>query len=457
MSINNMTPIKILHVNHHEKNGGAARIASTLYKEYRKQGLNSWMVVGIKQSNDPNVFKMPKDPPSNYQKYILKNAAWLEKKNLWLGKRTFGEIISKLTNPGRYWYRYLGREDFNYPQTRNLLKLVPERPDIVHLHNLHEGYFDLEYLSILSREIPTIITLHDAWLLSGHCAHSLDCNRWKTGCGKCPYLYLPPKVNRDATHFNWERKKRIYKNSRLYIASPSKWLLDKVDQSILNEAVVDAKVIRHGIDLNIYHPRDRQSSRAELGLPTDGHVLLFIADKFQRKNYKDYETIKKAIQLLKKQRSLNIYLIAMGSDGRSKITEENVTTLFVPFQDRLDIVAQYYQAADIYLHAANAETVGIVILEAMACGTPVIATAVGGITEQIIDGETGYLVKPKDAIGMAAKITHLLNNQVECQRIGENAAEYAQKHFGVDQMVKSYLDWYANIIKRESPQKTHSA
>jgi hypothetical protein len=54
-----------------------------------------------------------------------------------------------------------------------------------------------------------MLTLHDAWLLSGHCAHSFDCQRWKTGCGECPDLDVYPASPRDATACNWRRKREI--------------------------------------------------------------------------------------------------------------------------------------------------------------------------------------------------------------------------------------------------------
>jgi hypothetical protein len=87
--------------------------------------------------------------------------------------------------------RAAGLEDFDHPSTWDLLSLTRGEPSIVHLHNLHGDYFDLRYLPTLSRQVPCVVSMHDAWLLSGHCAHSLDCDRWLRGCGKCPYLTLP--------------------------------------------------------------------------------------------------------------------------------------------------------------------------------------------------------------------------------------------------------------------------
>ena len=127
------------------------------------------------------------------------------------------------------------------------MRFLSDPPDIIHAHNLHGQYFGLRFLTQHSHQIPVLITLHDAWLLSGHCAHSVDCERWRTGCGKCPDMSLQPPVEQDATAHNWRRKKHIFENSRLYISTPSQWLMDKVHQSILEPAIVESRVVPNGI------------------------------------------------------------------------------------------------------------------------------------------------------------------------------------------------------------------
>ena len=97
----------------------------------------------------------------------------------------FGRLRQKLLGrPVAALRTRLGHENFNFPETRYVLGRAPAPIDLMHCHNLHGGYFDLRRLRSLSRRLPVVVTLHDAWLLSGHCAHSFTCERWKCGCGR---------------------------------------------------------------------------------------------------------------------------------------------------------------------------------------------------------------------------------------------------------------------------------
>jgi glycosyltransferase involved in cell wall biosynthesis len=111
-------------------------------------------------------------------------------------------------------------------------------------------------------------------------------------------------------------------------------------------------------------------------------------------------------------------------------------------------VANYYQAVDIYVHAAKAETFGLAITEALACGTPVVATAVCGIPEQINHGETGFLVPQGNAEQMAIAIVTILNNSKLQQKMSEQAVQLAHNQYSLDRMVNNYLEWYQEILDK---------
>jgi glycosyltransferase involved in cell wall biosynthesis len=362
------------------------------------------------------------------------------------GLERFRNIHRWVGEPGKWLDLRRGYEDFHFPGTWHLLMLTPEPLDIVHIHTLHGGYFDLRVLPWLSQQVPVLLTLHDAWLLSGHCAHSFGCQRWKTGCGHCPDLTIQPAIRRDATAYNWQRKQKIYSKSRLYVATPSQWLMQKVKQSMLAPAIMGARVIPNGVDTSVFHPADRQEARATLSIPQGVRVLLFAANGIRANIWKDYQTLRAAIAMVAEHlHNQDVLFIALGEDAPAEQIGQ-AEVCFVPFQKDPEIVARYYQAADVYAHAAKVDTFPNTVLEALACGTPVVATAVGGIPEQIQDGATGFLVPPGDSGAMAKRIIQLLADNSLQSRIGTQAADIARKHFDLNRRVDDYLTWYQEIF-----------
>ena len=361
------------------------------------------------------------------------------------GPGRLGSMFHLLSEPRLFFDWWRGIEDFNFPGTWQLLDLVPERPEVLHCHNLHGGYFDLRALPLISNRIPVVLTLHDAWMLSGHCAHSFDCERWKTGCGQCPDLTIYPAVRRDATALNWQRKREIYLRSQFYVATPSRWLMRKVEQSILAPSIMDARIIPNGVDLSVFHPADKDEVRSQLGVPSRARVLLFVANSIRSNIWKDYQTMRRAVELVAaNSHGEALVFLGLGENapperiGRAEVH-------FFPYEHDPRVVAKYFQAADIYIHAARVDNFPLTVLEALACGVPVVATAVGGIPEQIKDGSTGSLVPPSNPEAMANAIERLLSDEILRRQFSSQGAAVARNSFSLDRQADAYLEWYAEI------------
>ena len=453
--------------------GGAEISAWNLFNTYRNRGHHAWLAVGGKRSDDPNVFAIPND---------AFRSVWAR---LWLGVgyriglnlhdrqkiNRLNDCIRAISEPRRWLETEMGYEDYRHPGTQRLLELCDSSPEILHCYNLHGGYFDLRMLPWLSRQLPVILDLRDAWLLSGHCAHSFDCDRWKIGCGECPDLNIPPKIRRDATAYNWQRKYQIYANSRLYVSTPCQWLMKRVAQSMLAPGVVDSRVIPTGVDLTVFYRADKSAARAKLKLPQDAKILLFAANGVRRNIWKDYDTVRSAVALVGEHlRRAKILCLALGDNSPpERLGEAEVR--FIPFENNSATIARYYQAADLYVHAARADTFPRVVLEALACGTPVIATDVGGITEQIRglrcetsrDGHlnmygaeeaTGVLIAKGDVQAMALAIERLLKNDPLRHRMGKNASKDAEERFNLQRQTDQYLEWYQELLRNQHDRRS---
>ena len=457
--------LSILQVGTVESGGGAASVATNLMRAYRARGHRAWLAVGHKSTRDPGVFLIPDDGRAicRWSGYTALQARLrrLASRFPGTGWGFLSRSLRLATHPRALVDHCRGREDFEFPGTYGLLGLPPEPPDIVHCHNLHAGYFDLRVLPWLSWRVPTALTLHDGWLLSGHCAHSLGCERWKTGCGQCPDLTLDPAIRRDATAENWHRKHGIYAQSQLYVATPSRWLLQKVEESMLAIGLVDSRVIHNGVDRSVFRPTDRRAVRASLDIPSNANVLLLAAGS-RGGMWKDHETLRVATDVIADRLpGPSTLFIALG-DQAAPVTTARANIRFVGYQGNPGAVARYYQAADVYLHAARADTFPNMVLEALACGTPVVATAVGGIPEQIRTTDlealrsgtaerleaTGVLVPSGHLAAMAGAVVALLTNDAARRRLGENAVRDVRERFDLERQVDAYLDWYRTIIVR---------
>jgi hypothetical protein len=225
--------MRILIASSTDLGGGAEISAWNLFNSYRNRGHHAWLAVGGKRSDDPNVFPIPNDACRSLWAKLCYGVGYriesiLRDRQI----NRLNDCIRAISEPRRWLETEMGYEDYKHPGTHRLLELCGAPPDILHCFNLHGGYFDLRALSGLSGRLPVILDLRDAWLLSGHCAHSFDCDRWQIGCGECPDLTIPPKIRRDGTAYNWKRKREIFDKSQLYVSTPCQWLMKKVDQSM---------------------------------------------------------------------------------------------------------------------------------------------------------------------------------------------------------------------------------
>ena len=163
------------------------------------------------------------------------------------------------------------------------------------------------------------------------------------------------------------------------MAAPCKWLVDRARQSMLAEAAREFRAIPNGVDQDVFKPGNRLEARAQTGIPTDAKVLLFTANCIRDNPWKDYKMIRSALARLgERQTRRKILFIGLGDDAASEYLG-TAEVRFIPYQKDTNAVARFYQAADLYVHAAKADTFPNTVLEALACGIPVVGTNVGGI------------------------------------------------------------------------------
>jgi glycosyltransferase involved in cell wall biosynthesis len=457
----------ILQVNTSDLGGGAEKYSYGLMTAFRSLGYNSWMAVGTKRRDDLNVAVIPnKEKRPAYKRAIWALHDRIDRSGLpSKPKGLITWLLRRWAEPIVVFRNLLGFDYYEFPGTKYLSSLTPSEPRIVHFHNLHGGYFDLRLLPRISAKTACFLTLHDNWALTGYCPYTFGCERYTCGCGKCPELGVYRKLHFDGTGQSWQHKREIYEGSKLYIVTPSRWLMNMVDKSILNAAAVEKRVIPVGVDLSVYTPADKLQKRDELNLTQDANILVFASNGGRSSRYKDYATLRRAFEILceKWNKPTPLIFVLLGEIGDTELVSKGELR-FVPFQKEPSRVAGYYQAADLYVHAAHEDNFPAVIIEALACGTPAVATAVGGIPEQILglrdvghgdlnrsprSAATGALVPPHDPEAFASVLQFLLTDPDTLLEMSANAVADVKVRFDSKTQIKSYLSWYAEVLQQE--------
>lgn len=317
--------------------------------------------------------------------------------------------------------------------------------DILHLHLVH-NILDLNYLPIITRLKPTVITLHDPFFLGGHCVHHFDCNKWQTHCEDCPYLNEPFPLKRDYSALNYELKKQAIQNSQITAIVASKWMENKVKKSPIWK---DKKIyyLPFGIDQKIFRSEDIKLAKRRLHIKEDNLVLMFRADNGP---YKGLDIIKKALSSIKD--SKKITLITTDKKGLLEEYKNKFKILEYGWVSDDIILSNLYQACDIFLMPSRQETFGMMAIEAMSCGKMVLAIKGKGTAVPDVIGSPNYGIAVEEE-EYGAELERLLNNPKEIKIRGEKSLELARKNFSKEVYVNGIIKIYKEIILNHKKDK----
>jgi D-inositol-3-phosphate glycosyltransferase len=202
-------------------------------------------------------------------------------------------------------------------------------------------------------------------------------------------------------------------------------------------------VIPPGVDIEVFYPRRMDEAKRHIGVDPEKIMLLFVG---RIEPLKGVETLFRALVLLRERGVCECNQLALsiiGGDPGDNPADRNAEmerlkalrealgisdlVTFLGKQDQ-DALPDYYAAADAVIMPSHYESFGMVALEAMACGTPVIASEVGGLAFLVKDGETGFHVPDRDPEALADRICEILTNPLLRARMGARAAEYAREY-----------------------------
>lgn len=311
--------------------------------------------------------------------------------------------------------------------TKKFIKWIEKyNPDVIHLHNIHGYYINIEilfnYLRTCDKKI--IWTLHDCWAFTGHSAYcdAVQCERWMNGCYKCPQIKEYPKAIMDASQKNWKKKRNIFSSiPNMTIITPSNWLAGLVKKSFLSQYQVH--IIHNGIDTSQFKPM--YNNLREIYHLEDKFIVLGVATVWNdMKGYSDF--MKLSLML---DDSYKIIMVGLTEQQIEKLPSR---ILGVKRTASVKELSYIYSAADVFLNLTYCDSYGLVNIEAALCGTPAISYDTGGCAESV--SGHGYIVPKGDLDAVVEKINFIKEKGFE---FDINIDEYDSK-----QLIKSYTENY---------------
>jgi glycosyltransferase involved in cell wall biosynthesis len=348
----------------------------------------------------------------------------------------------------------LGLNDIHCLSTFQLRReLAYLAPDILHIHGIHSGFFNYLALPSLAAGRPTVLTLHDMWPLTGHCSHSFDCDRWKVGCGNCPHPDFYPAIQRDNTRLEWRLKRWAYHTSKIVIVTISNWLTELAKQSMLSS--LRSYQIPSGVDTDIFAPLDKEECRRVLGISAQKKILMFAAFRVTQNGWvgflKGGDLLVKALQGLPEslKRETVLLLLGEGGDQLSSMVGIDTRNFGYVSNDRLKTIC--YSAADVFILPTRAEAgTPLVLLESMACGTPMVSFNTGGVPDLVRPGVTGCLANPENVREFRDCVIQLLDDSRLRNEMGQQCRAIALKEYTLDLHVQRYIELYHQMLRDQS-------
>lgn len=381
---------------------------------FLKNGIKSKYCVWNKQSNDKETWQL----------FNIK------------GRDNLHDFITRLEHR-------LSIQSLLYPFSFQLLtKREFLEADIVHYHLIHNQFFSLLSLPLLTKIKPTIWTLHDPWAITGHCIYPYTCIKWKSGCGNCPNLTTNFKMKRDNTATMWKIKKNIYKYSNINIIVASKYMLRTVRESPLISKF-NIHYIPFGIDLNIFKPTNSIIEKEKFGISKDSVVMCF---RSSTSEFKGLHYIKEILHSL--NTNIPICLLTFGEKLLLEEFKNKYKIIELGWVKDRRLLMSAYNTADFFLMPSTQEAFGMMAIEAMACGKPIITMDGTSLPEVIFAPDGGVSVPQGDVRSFKIVIEKFVNDSVFRNEVGKKALKIAKENYNFDNHIKSIINLYENIRKK---------
>ena len=374
--------------------------------------------------------------------YVLDKQSTSSHVTSFQSNRWFGIWLQKITN-------YLGLR-LSFPNILNIAPLIDLltqkqfwRSDIVHIHIIHQNFMSIFCIPLLSRLKPTVITVHDMWLFTGHCIYvPVGCEKWSSGCGQCPNLQFPFPLERDTSKFLRLIKKNILRSKLTFIVA-SEIMKTVAEASLTHQRILK---IPFGIE-------SKEISRLDV-LKTDFKKLHLIdSESFVisvRASPNLFKGLGVALEALKIVARNNARITLITVDQTDLCNEllkyPNIEVLDLGQVVEADRITEMMVASDIFLMPSIYEAFGVMALEAMACNTPVVyfrGTALGEICPNDFTG----IECSADPKQLASSIIELMSDPMKLKRLKANCRRHITRNYTIELFEQRLNQVYRDVAE----------
>ncbi len=307
-------------------------------------------------------------------------------------------------------------------------------PDIVVTGNLHGTGVPLELAQGLTTiDAPVVSYMHDCFWATGRCAYPLSCELYQTGCNEtCPTADEYPKLAPDKIASAWRAKADIFAGkTAIPLVANSGWTRDLAVRRFGDRARIDCVPL--ALDHELFAPIPKEVARRLLGLPTEGRYVVMGAVDILNK-WKGGDLFREIHGRLQKRTDVSVLLF-----GQSSALLKSTKSFGLVQDERL--MPFILNSADIFIGTATEEAFGQTLLEASACGIPVVAFQRGGIADVVVDGQTGLLAKNLSADELYQAIDRLLADPSLRELLGRNGRKRVEAHFTLTRQAEAWIDY----------------
>ena len=412
--------LKVLHLSTYDDQGGAAKAAYRIHKSQQTLGIDSTLMVLSKKLNDPSVVL-----PSSFDHFSkLKFVQNIKADQALISKYIkIKKVLISAGKVGCNLVNEINKSDY----------------DIINLHWIN-NMLSISEIGRITK--PIVWTLHDMWPFSGifHYGHEKNDGLIEPK----DYSDQIKKINElDATCLS--QKIATWKDVPISVISPSRWLTESAkNSSVFKKSPIST--IAHPVDSNIFFPYNMKSSRKELNLPIDEKLILFCPLSPVNNLIKGWSTILEIFQLLEINHP-RIYTLVICGDKEKKYPLP-FKSIWLEQIDDDQRLAKLYSAVNLVLCPSTQEALGQVAVEAQACGTPVIASDVGGFKDTIINNMSGMRIAVGDLHSFSKAIINIIDqvpNKLEGKVIPTTASQHIINHYGYEVIAEQYFNIYKKI------------